>query len=66
MVIGAGKQVEGFDFIETFALIAKLTIVRCYLAIKVAKGWELYQMDVNDVFLYGDLDEEVYMFCLVI
>ena len=61
MVIWEDKQVEGFDFIETFALVAKLTSVRCFLAITTARGWELHQMDVNNAFLHGDLEEEVYM-----
>jgi len=61
LVIWEDKQVEGFDFIETFALVAKLTSVRCFLAITTARGWELHQMDVNNAFLHGDLEEEVCM-----
>jgi len=58
LVIQGDRQIAGFDFNETFALVAKMTSVRVFLFVAVAKGWELHQMDVNNAFLHGDLSSQ--------
>ena len=38
-----------------------MTSMRTFLLVAVAKGWELHKMDVNNAFLNGDLDRQVYI-----
>jgi Reverse transcriptase (RNA-dependent DNA polymerase) len=49
------------DYQETFALVAKMNIVRILFSIAVNQNWTLYQLDVRNTFLQGTLDEDVYM-----
>ena len=55
------NQVEGIDYIDSFSSMAKPVIVCKLLAIATAHSWMVHQLDINNTFLHGFLDEEVYM-----
>jgi hypothetical protein len=49
------------DYEDTFNPVLKAVIIRIVLSIAVSRGWSLSQLDVQNVFLHGVLEEKVYM-----
>lgn len=54
-------QTHGIDYQETFAPVAKINSIRVLLSLAINANWPLYQLDVKNAFLNGDLENEVFM-----
>ncbi|CAI7902998.1 unnamed protein product [Closterium sp. NIES-53] len=61
LVIKGFQQREGIDFQEVFSPVAKAPTLRLLLEAAAVCGWKVEQMDVKMAFLYGVVDEEIYM-----
>ena len=61
-LVGHGyAQEEGIDYDEVFAPVARIEAIRIFLAFASFKRFKVYQMDVKSAFLYGNIEEEVYV-----
>ena len=50
LIVKGYAQTHGVDYEETFAPVAKMTVVWAVIALVAAKGWHLHQMDVKNAF----------------
>nr|GEU44677.1 retrovirus-related Pol polyprotein from transposon TNT 1-94 [Tanacetum cinerariifolium] len=55
------RQEEGIDFKESFASVARIEAIRCFIANAARKTMTIYQIDVKTAFLNGELNEKVYV-----
>ena len=55
------SQIEGIDYEETFAPVARYSSIRTIPALSAQMGWHIHQMDVKTAFLNGFIEEEVYI-----
>ena len=54
-------QRYGSDYYDTFSPVAKIASICLLLSMVAMRSWPIFQLDIKNVFLYGDLAEEVYM-----
>nr|GEV70469.1 hypothetical protein [Tanacetum cinerariifolium] len=55
------RQEEGIDYDEVFAPVARIEAIRIFLVFASFMGFVVYQMDMKSAFIYGTIDEEVYV-----
>jgi hypothetical protein len=55
------KQRYGIDYEDTFSPVVKIATVRVVLSIAISRGWCMRQLDVQNAFLHGILEEDVFM-----
>ena len=55
------SQLEWINYEETFAPIARYTMIQSLVSLAAWMGWNIHQMDVKTAFLNGTIDEEVYI-----
>ncbi|XP_051113170.1 uncharacterized protein LOC127239185 [Andrographis paniculata] len=55
------EQRPGFDFQEVFAPVARMETIRLLIALVAQNFWNIHEMDVESEFLYGPLQEEIYV-----
>jgi hypothetical protein len=62
MLIAHGfSQVYGVNYLETHALVTRMTTIQLFFAIATMESWHIHQMDIKTAFLVGVLDEKIYI-----
>ncbi|KAG8480412.1 hypothetical protein CXB51_025085 [Gossypium anomalum] len=61
LVVKGFSQKNGLDYLETFALVARLDTIRLLVTLTAQMKWKIHQLDVKSAFLNGFLEEEIYV-----
>lgn len=61
LVFKGDKQLNGKDYKHVFSVVAKFATVRVLIALVTIYGWNMHHVDINNAFLHGHIDEEIYM-----
>lgn len=60
LIANGTNQIEGLDdYHETFFLVNKPASIHIYLSLAITNGWKLHQIDINNMFLNGILEEKI-------
>lgn len=55
------EQLAGVDYLETFSPVVKFSTIRLIFTLAATRQWSIQQIDINNAFLNGDLEETIYM-----
>ena len=61
LVVKGFQQKESIDYTKIFSPVVKMSTIRLVLGMVAVENLHLEQLDVKTTFLYGDLDEDLYM-----
>lgn len=60
-MIQGNHQKFRIDHSETFSPVIKMATIRAVIALAASRQWPIHQLDINNAFIHGELNEEVYM-----
>ena len=61
LVVKGFQQKKDIDYLEIFFLVMKMSTIRLVLGMVAVENLHLEQLDMKTTFLYGDLEEDIYM-----